>query len=94
MIQSWIMTSIISALNILLIFSLLYVYVKNLIRVKSGFLIGLILFAGMFLIQNIILFYYSITMMPLYAESINSFMILFSAFQTVAFIILNWLTWK
>jgi len=93
MMVSWIVTSIISGINLLLIIGLLSVYVKNLIEIKSWFTIGLVLFGALFFIQNGILFYFSITMMPLYAEGIGTYMLILSILQTAAFAILNWVTW-
>ena len=43
--MNWLTTTIIAAINIALILGLLYVYVKNMIKIKSGFTFGLVLFA-------------------------------------------------
>ena len=90
----WLLTTIVAAINIMLIFGLLYVYIKNLVKIKSGFTFGLTFFAVLFLFHNILVFYFSITMMPLYAESVSSFMLIFTLLQTVAFVALNWITWR
>ena len=92
--EEWLLTTIVAAINIALILGLLYVYVKNLVKIKSGFTFGLVFFAGLFLFHNVLVFYFSITMMPLYAESVSSFMLVFTLLQTIAFAILNWVTWK
>ena len=94
MAESWIITTILSGINILLILGLLYVYVKNLIKIRSGFTIGLVLFVSLFLFQNSVVFYFSITMMPLYTESVRIYMMVFMVLQSLAFSILNWITWK
>ena len=84
----------IAAMNILLILGLLYVYLRNMMKIRSGFTLGLALFAGLFLVQNIMVLYFGITMMPLYAEGLGGFMLAFTLLQTLAFIIMNWVTWK
>lgn len=86
--------TIIASINIILIMGLLYVYVKNMIKIKSGFTFGLVLFGGLFLLHNIVVFYFSITMMSLYADGVSPYMFVFTILQAFAFGILNWITWK
>ena len=92
--MDWLTTTIIAEINIALILGLLYVYVKNMIKIKSGFTFGLVLFGILFLLHNILVFYFSITMMPLYADGVSPYMFVFTLFQAFAFGILNWVTWK
>ena len=86
--------TVVNGINILLVLSLLYVYLKNLVKIKSIFTIGLVIFALLFLLQNIISFYFFITMMPYFVNEVESYVFLFSILQTLAFIVLNWITWK
>lgn len=83
-----------SMINILLILSLLYVYVKNYSKTKSGFTFGLMLFAFVFLVQNAICLYFSLTMMPYYVVGVESYVLAQSALQTFAFAVMNYITWK
>ena len=83
-----------TGLNILLILSLLFVYWKNMKRIRSLFTLGLFIFAGLFLLQNVVSFYFSVTMMPYYVEGVETFVFLLTILQTFAFIILNYITWK
>lgn len=92
--MEWLITTVIASINILLIFGLLYVYIKNLIKIRSGFTFGLVLFTALFLFHNVILLYFSATMMPFYADSVSPFMLIFTILQAFAFAILNWVTWK
>lgn len=85
---------VLSGINILLVAGLLYVYVKNFVHIKSSFTVGLILFAALFLIHNVVLFYFSVTMMMYYAEGVESFVLVFTALQSAAFAVMNWITWK
>lgn len=81
-------------INCLLILSLIYVYIKNAIKIKSFFTLGLLIFALLFLIQNIVSIYFYITMIPYYVDEVETFGFIYSIIQTVAFIILNIITWK
>lgn len=84
----------IAGINILLILSLLYVYGRNLKKIRSTHTGGLFLFASLFLIQNLVLLYYGLTMAEVYAKGVGFFMLVFAFLQTLAFSILNWITWK
>jgi hypothetical protein len=87
-------TMILSGVNILLIALLLYVYIGNYVKMRSGFTLGLMFFAILFLIHNVLYLYFSITMMPYYAESLETFAFIFTLLQTLAFSSLTWVTWK
>ena len=87
-------STILTGVNIMLILSLLYVYISNYSKLKSMFTLGLGIFAVLFLIQNVISFYYFVTMMPYYAASVEGFVFAFSLLQTLAFVVLNYITWK
>ena len=88
------LTTILTGVNILLILSLCYVYLKNLKKAISSFTIGLLIFALLFLIQNIVSFYFFLTMMPYFVNAVELYVFIFSVLQTLAFIILNWITYK
>jgi hypothetical protein len=47
------LATIISAANALMSLSLLYIYIKNYLKMRLPFTLGLILFAAIFLIQNL-----------------------------------------
>ena len=81
-------------INIILTLSLSYIYLKNLIKIKSSFTVGLVIFTSLFLLQNIVSFYFLITMMPYFVDEVESYIFLFSILQTLAFIVLNWITWR
>ncbi len=85
---------IFTVINCLLIFLLLYVYIKNAIKVKSLFTSGLLIFAILFLIQNIVSIYFYLTMMPYYVDEVENFGFIYSIIQTIAFTILNIITWR
>ena len=87
-------TKYLSAINVLLVIGLLIVYWKNFRKVKSGFTFGLLLFGIVFLAQNAVCLYFTATMMPYYVEGVQSYVLTLTGMQTVAFAIMNYVTWK
>lgn len=87
-------STILTVINLVLILALVIAYAKNLSKIKSPFTIGLFLFALIFLLQNLLYFYFNITMMPLYTQSAEMFVFVLTILQTIAFTILNLVTWR
>ena len=88
------MTIVFSVINLVLIVSLLYVYGKNAVKIKSLFTMGLIIFAALFLVHNAVSLYFMSTMMPYYGPEAEGYGFLFTILQTIAFSILNFITWR
>jgi hypothetical protein len=84
----------VTGVNIILILALLNVYVKNYRKIRTTHTTGLLLFAGLFMIQNLVLLFYGLTMAEIYAKGVGFFLLVFAILQAVAFTILNWITWK
>jgi heme/copper-type cytochrome/quinol oxidase subunit 4 len=87
-------TTILTAISILTLGGLLYVYIQNLKKIKSKFTFGLFIFALLFLIQNIISLYYYLTMMNYYSPEVEIHVFIFTLLQTIAFITLLKITWE
>ena len=87
-------TKWLSIVNIILILGLVYVYVKSLAKVKSGFTVGLLIFTFLFLVQNAVCLYFAATMMPYYAAGVESYVLVLTGMQTAAFAVMNYITWK
>lgn len=83
----------VSGINIILVAALLYTYIKNFKEIQSSFTFGLILFAALFLIHNVVLFYFSITMMMYYTAGLEPFVLVFTVLQAAAFAVMSWITW-
>ena len=88
------LTAFLAAVSILLLLGLVYVYYKNLKSIRSKFTIGLFVFALLFLIQNIVSFYYYITMMSYYAPEVEIHVFILTLLQTLALAILLKITWE
>ena len=85
---------IVTAINILLIAALSYFYIGSLKKFKSTMMCGLLSFALLFLLQNIVMLYYYATMMPLFVNGIETMVLVYNILQGVAFLILNVITWR
>ena len=88
------LTTILTALSALMLAALLHVYIKNLKRIKSSFTAGLLIFALLFLIQNIVSLYFYLTMMDYYVPAVELHVFIFTLLQTIGFAILLKLTWE
>ena len=83
--------NIISALSLI---GLIYVYYNNLMKIKSKFTVGLMIFAASFLLQNFVALYFHITMMEFYTAKYEVYECFFTIIQTAAFLILLIITWE
>ena len=84
----------ITGANIILLCSLVYVYARNLKQLGSTFTFGLLLFALLLLAQNLVSFYFYVTMMPYFAAGLESYVFSFNILQFLAYATLNYITWK
>ena len=93
--MTWMMntTTILTAISVVLLLVLLVLYIRNLRSVKSKLLIGLIIFVGLFLLQNAVSLFYYVTMMDYYVAGVEPHMFVFSLLQTIAFAIMLWISW-
>lgn len=80
--------------NLLLLGLLLYVYGTNYRRMRTAFTLGLVVFAALFLFQNVVTLYSYLTMMPLYASGVEGHVALFTWAQTVGLGALLAATWQ
>ena len=88
------LTTILTALSALILAALLHVYIKNLRKIKSNFTLGLLIFALLFLIQNIVSLYFYLTMMDYYVPAVELHVFIFTLLQTIGFAVLLKLTWE
>ena len=87
-------TTILTAISVILLLVLIILYIRNLSKIKSQLLIGLLIFTALFFVQNIFALYYSLTMMDYYVPEVEFMVFIFSIFQTIAFSVMLWITWK
>ncbi|MBI2546379.1 hypothetical protein HYV81_04320 [Candidatus Woesearchaeota archaeon] len=87
-------TFALTGINILLLLSLAYIYGRNWMKVKTSFSTGLLLFTAIFLIQSITSFYFYMTEMPYFVEMVSLHVLILTVLQTIAFSVLNVISWK
>ena len=87
-------TTLLTVISTLMLLGLLYIYYKNLTKIKSNFTIGLFIFALLFLSQNLVSFYFYLTMMDYYVPQVEKHVFIFTLLQTIAFFILLKITWE
>lgn len=83
-----------SGLNVAILLSLIYVYAKNYQALNSKFSLGLLIFASILLVENILAFYFNWTMMGLYADKVAQQGLILRALETASLVILGLITWR
>ncbi len=87
-------TFVLTTVNIVLLLLLTYVYGRNWVRLRSTFTAGLLLFTLAFLVQYITSFYFYITNMQFYVDMVSMHVFVLTILQTIAFTILNAISWS
>ena len=88
------LTTMLTAVSTLSLLGLLYIYIKNLKTIKSKFTIGLLIFAVLFLLQNIVSLYFYFTMIEYFVPQVEVHVFILTLLQTIAFLILLKITWE
>ncbi len=84
--------AVFSFVNILLLIGLLAVYANGFRKIKAAFTAGLIFFAGMFLLQNLLAFYSYVAMFMYYASNVEMFVMVITVAQSAGLAVLLWLS--
>ena len=80
--------------NIILPLALLLVYAQNYRKMKSKYTLGLILFAGLFLMESLMESYFDVSMVMFSSpQAINASLAL-DAIKAVSFAVLLWISWE
>ena len=88
------LTTILTAISAISLLLLISVYLKNLKKIKSIFTIGLVTFALLFLMQNLVSLYFYFTMMQYYTPEVEIHVFIFTLLQIIAFVILLKITYE
>lgn len=83
-----------SAANIAILGSLIYVYATNYRSLNSKFSLGLLIFASILLLENLLAFYFNLTMMGLYAEKVAQQAMILRGLETISLVVLGYITWR
>jgi len=87
-------TTVLTVISTLALFGLLYIYAKNLKSIKSKFTLGLLIFAVLFLLQNLVSLYFYFTMIEYFVPQVEVHVLILTLLQTIAFLILMKITWE
>ena len=80
--------------NMILALILLVVYARNYKTISSKFTLGLIFFAGAFLLENIFNFFFYSSLLASGITFITTFQLVINVLELVGLLILAWITWK
>ena len=81
---------IFSAVNVLLLIGLIWIYANSFRKVRAQFTAGLLIFAGLFLLQNLIALYSFLAMFMYYAPGVTGLMLAITIVQTAGLAIILW----
>jgi len=87
-------TFVLTAVNIVLLLMLAYIYGRNWAKVRSTFTAGLLLFTIAFLAQYMLSFYFYVTSMDYFVEMVSMHVFVLTILQTMAFTVLNSISWS
>lgn len=85
---------IVIALNIALLFGILAIYIQNYLKIKGEYALGLIIFAGLFLVFNLLQGYFILTHMEFYAAPVSFQGFILNILQLIGFGVLFYLSRK
>lgn len=80
--------------NITLLSLLIGIYVRNLIRMRSDFTVGLLVFASLLLVQNVAGITLGFGYMHSMTDQFESYAFLINVIETAALAALFWISWK
>lgn len=89
MIQS---AAVFSFLNVLFLLGLLWIYSNSFRKIRAEFTAGLLFFAALFLVQNLIALYSYVTMFMYFAPNVGPLVLAITAAQTVGLAALLWMS--
>ena len=87
-------TFVLTIVNIVLLLALSYVYGRNWVKMRSTFTAGLLLFTIAFLAQYLVSFYFYMTEMHFFVDMVSMHVFVLTVLQTIAFAILNGISWS
>ncbi|RJQ21166.1 hypothetical protein C4580_02890 [Candidatus Woesearchaeota archaeon] len=86
-------TCALTALNVLLLILLTWLYGRNFLRLRSNFSLGLLLFTLAFLAHYATSLYFYLTNMAFYVDMVGVHVFVITLIQTIAFAVLSFISW-
>ncbi len=85
---------VVSAVNVLFLLGILYVYLRNFSGLKSKLVFGLMAFACIFMIQNLTAIYVFFQLAASYRADVAVPMLALNVLESGALALFLWLTWR
>jgi hypothetical protein len=79
-----------SSINVLLLIGLIWIYASSFRKVRAQFTAGLLFFAALFLVQNLISLYSFLTMFMYYAAGVTGIVLAITVVQTAGLGVILW----
>jgi len=79
-----------STINVLLLIGLLWIYASSFRKIRAEFTVGLLFFAALFLVQNLISLYSFLSMFMYYAPGVTWIVLTITVVQTAGLGIILW----
>jgi predicted membrane protein len=79
-----------STVNVLLLLGLIWIYGSSFRKVRAQFTAGLLFFAALFLVQNLISLYSFLTMFMYYAAGVTGIVLAITIVQTAGLGVILW----
>jgi predicted membrane protein len=79
-----------STVNVLLLIGLIWIYASSFRKVRAQFTAGLLFFATLFLVQNLISLYSFLTMFMYYAPGVTGIVLAITIVQTAGLGVILW----
>jgi len=86
-------TTIATGITLFCLLLLMFIYIRHLIKVRSKYTVGLVVFALLFLIQNGISLYFFLTSPEIYVGLVGVHMIGITILEAIAFATLVFISW-
>ena len=84
--------AVFSFVNVLLLVGLIGIYGNGFRKIRAQFTAGLLFFAGMFLVQNLLSLYSFVAMFMYFASGVETLVLAFTVAQTAGLAALLWMS--
>ena len=88
------LATVVSAANVVLLLSLLYIYASNYLKLRSRFALGLALFAFLVLLKNVAALYYQLMMVMYYTGQVAGIALMLNGLEALGLAVLVYISWK
>jgi hypothetical protein len=79
-----------SLVNVMLLIGLIWIYAGSFRKIRAQFTLGLVFFAALFLVQNLIALYSFLAMFMYYASGVTGIVMAITVVQTAGLSIMLW----